>query len=281
MYESFYGLRERPFDLTTNLRYLFLTARHEEALGNLQYGLTSQKGIVVLTGAAGTGKTTMIHAALDSVEPARIKYVYIDNPTLTRAEFYDVLANGFGLDPEAASSKVRCLRELSRTLRERSAAHERTALIIDESQSLSTELLEEIRLLANLETPREKLLSVILAGQPEFAARLDGPSMQQFKQRIALRCHLTPLELLESAAYIGARIRVAGGQPSDLFTRESVELIHERAQGIPRSIAVLCDNALIGGFAAGKRPVTSDIVLDVCRDFEYASPTSPSHVRPR
>jgi general secretion pathway protein A len=160
------------------------------------------------------------------------------------------------------------LIELEALLRRRRDEGETTALIVDEAQSLSLELLEEIRLLANIETDEHKLLSVIIAGQPELAARLNESELRQFKQRIALRCELRPLERAETAAYIAGRIRAAGGVGSMVFTREAVGLIHDYSRGIPRTVSVIADNALLGGFAAGQHPVGSAIVREVCKDFD-------------
>ena len=263
MYESFFGLKERPFDLTPNPRYLFMTPGHREALSTLKYGMVARKGLTLMVGDAGTGKTTLIRAALDA-QPGATS-LYLNNPTLTREEFFEFLARGFGLSDEAAASKPRLLQELERVLLDKG---ELVTLIIDEAQSLSLELLEEVRLLANIETETQKLLCVILAGQPELADRLNDSSLRQLKQRIALRCELRPLTLTETAGYIAGRIRVAGGDSSRIFTREAVELIHERARGIPRIVSVICDNALLGAFAADQRIVRRQMVLDVCRDFD-------------
>lgn len=269
MYERFYGLRELPFDLTPNPRYIVLTPRHREVLSNLQYGILGRKGITLLLGEAGTGKTTLVRAAMVSEEIRQSSCVYLSNPTLDRAEFVEFLARGFGLDPEAAGSKARFLYELERTLIARREQRILSALVIDEAQSLPHELLEEIRLLANIETATEKLLPVVLAGQPELADRLNLPSLRQLKQRIALRCELRPLDLPQTATYISDRIRIAGGDASGLFTRDAVILIHQRSLGIPRTISVICDNALVSGFAAGVRPVGADMVSEVCRDFDF------------
>jgi general secretion pathway protein A len=268
MYERYYGLRERPFDLTPNPRFLFLTAKHREALSHLEYALSRRAGITVLTGEAGTGKTTLVHAALDEKRGQDACTVYMSNPLLTRQEFFEFLAWGFKLDFHAEGSKTRFLLELTQSLVDRQAAGGTSALIIDEAHCLSHELLEEIRLLANIETAADKLLPVVLVGQPELADRLNEPSLRQLKQRVALRCELTPLSLSETASYIAARIRVAGGETARVFTREAVALIHERSGGIPRVISVVCDNALVTGFALDRRPVTSEIVIEVCRDFD-------------
>jgi general secretion pathway protein A len=277
MYESFYGFRERPFDLTTNPRFLLLTGKHREALSNLQYGLTSRRGLTVLTGEAGTGKTTLIQAAIQHLSSQGAILAYLNNPMLTRREFAEFLTASFGLSSRAADSKTVLLRELAAVLQERRARNELTGLIIDEAQVLPDELLEEVRLLANIETPAEKLLPIVLAGQPELADRLNQVSLRQLKQRVALRCNLAALDARETAEYVAGRIRIAGGNSVMVFTRQAVDVIFHRSGGIPRLISVICDNALVSGFAADCRPVGSQIVEDVCRDFDLAP--APSTVR--
>lgn len=271
MYHAFFGLAERPFDLTPDPRYLVLTAPHREALSNLGYAIAARTGITLLVGDAGTGKTTIIRTAI-ARQPAPVHTVHITNPALTRPEFVEVLAKRFGLNGAASASKATLLLELEALLRSRRDADERTVLIVDEAQSLPLEILEEIRLLANIETERDKLLSVIIAGQPEIAERLNDTALRQLKQRIALRCHLRALTLPESTAYVAGRIRVAGGAAAQMFTRDAVTLMHQCARGIPRTLSVLADNALLTAFAGGQRPVTRQIVLDVCRDFDLAPP---------
>jgi general secretion pathway protein A len=272
MYERYYGLAEPPFDLTPNPRYLFLSTKHQEALSHLQYGISGRKGITLLIGDAGTGKTTLVHAALAQEQKARC--VYLSNPMLTRAEFFEFLAWGFGLETGVDRSKTRFLLELTRTLAARGADGVASALIVDEAQCLSHELLEEIRLLANIETAVDKLLPVVLVGQPELADRMNEPSLRQLKQRVALRCVLPTLDADETAAYIANRIRIAGGDKG-LFTPAAVRAIFEHAHGIPRTISVICDNALVSGFAADERPVGHETVLEVCRDFDL-SPVTPA-----
>jgi type II secretory pathway predicted ATPase ExeA len=268
VYQRFYGLRDLPFELTPNPSYLFFSARHREALSNLEYGLSSAKALTVLVGEAGTGKTTLLRAALESERCRNVRCVILTNPALSRGEFIEMLAHRFDLGSEAAQSKTALLEHLDRTLRERRSRGEITALVIDEAQSLSVELLEEVRLLANIETATEKLLPLVLAGQPELATRLNDPALRQLKQRVALRCEIGPFELPETAAYIASRIKTAGGEASRLFTREAVMLIHEYSRGIPRTISVMCDNALLGGMALGRRPVDREVVTEVCRDFD-------------
>ena len=187
-----------------------------------------------------------------------------------------MLARHFGLSAEAFQSKAAMLTELEALLRARSEVGERTVLIVDEAQSLPLDLLEEIRLLANIETNEQKLLTVIIAGQPELAQRLNDRSLRQFKQRVALRCELRPLTSQETAAYIVGRIRAAQGVAAEVFTRQAVALMHERSGGIPRTISVIADNALLGGYAVGQRPVGVDLVAEICRDFDIAGPAGPT-----
>jgi len=269
MYERFYGLRELPFELSPNPKYLYWTPQHREALRNLQYGLYSSKAITVLIGEAGTGKTTLLHAAIESEPCSNVSCVYLNNPALTRQEFIEVLSHRFGLSPRASESKAALLEELDCVLRTRRERGAITALVIDEAQSLSGELLEEIRLLANIETTTEKLLPLVLTGQPELKGRLNEPGLRQLKQRITLRCEIVPFTQDETAAYIAMRIRTAGGDAGKLFTREAVMLIHQRSGGIPRTISVMCDNALLTGCGLGRQPVDREIVLEVAKDFDF------------
>jgi len=282
VYERFYGFREAPFELTSNPRFLFFTAQHREALCNLEYGLSVAKPVTVLIGEAGTGKSTLLRAALASDMCRHVTAVFIDNPMLTRAEFFETLASRFDIGANAQSSKATLLGRIEWIVRSRQSRREITALVVDEAQALPDEILEEIRLLANLETPTSKLLPVVLAGQPELAARLNDPRMRQLKQRIALRCELKPLDLPDTAAYIASRIRTAGGDPANIFTREAVTLIREFSHGLPRTISVMCDNALLSGFALDRRPVDGDIVREVCRDFDLraAATITPAGPQP-
>jgi len=268
MYERFYGFREGPFELTANPRFLYFTPQHREALCHLEYGLSVAKPVTVLIGEAGTGKSTLLRAALASDKCRDVTCILIDNPTLTRGEFFETLAARFELTGRAESSKASLLNRVESIVRERQAQRKITALIVDEAQAVPEEILEEIRLLANMETAMSKLLPVVLAGQPELAERLKQPSLRQLKQRVALRCELKPLDLAQTAAYIASRIRTAGGDPVNIFTREAVTLIHEYSRGLPRTISVMCDNALTSGFALDQRPVDGDVVREVIRDYD-------------
>ena len=278
MYERYYGLRQRPFNLTSNPRYLLLTSAHAEALSSLQYGIGSRLGIIVLVGEAGTGKTTVIRAAMAS-QPPGAQFVVMNNPLLSRTEFFQHLAQGFGLTDAAVGSKTRFLSELTQVLEESVLSGNQTALIVDEAHALPYEILEEIRLLANIETDEEKLLPVVLAGQPELGNRLNNPDLRQLKQRVALRCSLRALTLKETAAYIAGRIGVAGGDAATIFTGKAVQLIHRYSRGVPRTISVICDNALVTGFAADERPIDVGTVSEVCRDLDLTIPEPEIHQR--
>jgi general secretion pathway protein A len=218
MYGAFYGLTEPPFDLSPDPRFLFLTPRQREALGNLHYGLSTSRGFTMLVGDAGTGKTTILRTALSGLADTNSRYVLISNPTLEKTEFYELLTRGFDLSPATLKSKATFLAELQDHVEARFAAGGLTGIIVDEAQSLPSELLEEIRLLGNIETTNTKLLNIVLAGQPELAGRLNEPSLRQLKQRITLRCELRALTAAETAAYIAGRLRIAGGTPQEILS---------------------------------------------------------------
>jgi general secretion pathway protein A len=268
MYHEFYGLTERPFDLTPNTRYLYLTPMHREALAAVQYGITSRRGIIVVTGEAGTGKTTIVRAALRALRGENVRQTYLNNPALTRDEFLQFLGKAYRLGADAHESKTDLLSRLTAALAKHHAQGQITAMVVDEAQSLPHELLEEIRLLANIETSTAKLLQVVLVGQPELADRLNDPSLRQLKQRVAIRATLKPLDLRATAALIAGRIRVAGGNPPEIFTPAAVELVYRYSGGVARTINVICDNALLSGYAADQKPVGPTLVEEVCRDFD-------------
>lgn len=274
MYEAFYGLSERAFELTPNPRFLLLTPTHREALNTLDYGISARKGITLLIGDAGTGKTTLIRKALairravsGGTSPDD-RFVYVNNPKLTCEDFWQVLARQFELSAGAGSSKAEFLLQFDAALQSWHQAGAAAVLIIDEAQGLSTELLEEIRLLANMESETDKLLQLVLVGQPELGDRLAEPELRALRQRIALRSRLCPLRLQETASYIAGRLRLAGGDAARVFTRDAVMAIHGATRGIPRTISVVCDNALVAGYAADEQPVGGATVEAVCRDLE-------------
>ena len=275
MYERYYGLQERPFDLSPNPRFLCFTPQHREALAHLEYGLAGRPGITVLVGEAGTGKTTVVRKALQASHDQSL-IVHLSNPTLTRAEFFDCLATGFHFSAEAGLSKMQFLRELERALNDEAAP--RLALVVDEAQSVPYELLEEVRLLTNAESHTGRSIAVALVGQPELGRRLEEARLRQLKQRVVLRCELTPLSLKDTAAYISTRVKTAGGDATRLFTRDAVIAIHQHSNGIPRVTSVVCDNALVNGFAAERKPVDAATVSEVCKSLAVSaeSRTAPS-----
>jgi general secretion pathway protein A len=280
MYQSFYHLNAAPFDVTPNPRYLLLTPTHKEALHMLEYGVRARKGIILLIGDAGTGKTTLLRKALAmklaASGDAAAECVYINNPRLQAGELFEHLATGFRLPASATVSKPTLLRHLEDRLSALRDEGRSAALIVDEAQALSDELIEELRLLANIESDDAKLLPLVLAGQPELADRLNHHQLRQFKQRIALRCQLSPFTLHETATYIFGRVRLVGGDAPTLFTRDAVEAIHRASKGIPRTISVICDNALLTGFALQRRPVDVAIIDEVCRDFDLSEVSAPA-----
>ena len=272
MYETFFDLSVRPFDLTPNPRFLFMTPGHREALSTIEYGISGRKGLTLLVGPAGTGKTTLVHAALERQQGVEADAIYLTNPTLTRDEFFQFLAFEMGIPGADGKSKTAILRELLAALLERHRARRLTALVVDEAQAMSDELLEELRLLENLETSSEKLLPVVLVGQLELVDRLRQPALLALKQRIALRSTLAPLSARETASYIAERIRIAGGDVRHIFTPEAVAAICESSGGIPRNISVICDNAMVGGFAFDEKPIGVTTIAEVCRDFDLPLP---------
>lgn len=282
MYEAFFGLRERPFDLAPDPRFLFLSAPQREALSMLRYGLTTPRGLTLLLGDAGTGKTTLVRTVLSEIGNSNIECLLLDNPTLTRGEFYEFLADGFRLrGGEASRSKTWFLRAVRLHLEERHAEGQLTAVVLDEAQSLPYELLEEVRLLSNLETATTKLLNVVLAGQQELAERLNEPGLRQLKQRISLRCELTPFDAAGTKAYVAGRLRIAGGSPAGIFTSEAVEAVYAASGGVPRVINVICDNALISGFAVQAKPVPRELVEEAIRDLDLSHAPAPLAPAPR
>ena len=268
MYQAFYGLHERPFDLTPNPRFLFMTPGHREALSTIQYGMSGRKGLTLVVGPAGTGKTTLVHAAIEGQQGQKTRALYLTNPVISRDEFFQFLADELGLSMPAERSKPRFLHELRAHLLARHAKGELTALIVDEAQAMPDDLLEEVRLLENLETTSEKLLPVVLVGQSELADRLKQPALVPIKQRIALRSTLAPLSARETATYVAERLRIAGGDIDTIFTQEAVAAICGSCGGIPRTISVVCDNALVSGFALDQHLVGASIISEVCRDFD-------------
>lgn len=269
MYLEFYGLNEIPFSLTPDPRFLYFTVSHREVMANLHYGIQHGKGLIVATGEVGTGKTTMLRAMLTRLDRS-VLTSYIFNPGLNVPEFYQYLTADFGLGHSVSKSEV--LMKLGKLLMMRHSRGLRTVLIVDEAQGLKQELLEEVRLLLNFETYTEKLLQIILVGQPELRETLNSPNLRQLKQRISLCCEIKPLKPEEVSGYIRARLKTAGASQLDIFTADAVALIYRASEGIPRLINNICDNALLTGFAMNSKPVTSEIVTEVASSLDLKQP---------
>lgn len=281
MYKKFFGLKENPFNVNPDPRYLYVTPHTEEALSCLTYGIQNRKGFILLTGEVGTGKTTLINKLLEWLQRETISTAFIFNSRLSDDEFFDFMMNDFGI-PCDAKSKSQVLIRLNNWLLERYRAGETAVLIVDEAQNLSESVLEEIRLLTNLETYTEKLLQIVLSGQPELENKLRQPHLRQLRQRITLRSKTYPLTPAETEGYINSRLRIAGGDGQPIFAPEAIEAIHKYSRGIPRMVNVLCEHSLINAFADQRRPVTAQTVAAVAQDFELesAGTMTPVETRP-
>jgi len=267
MYKKFFGLKENPFNVNPDPRYLFLTQHTQEALACLTYGIETRKGFILLTGEVGTGKTTLINKLLEWLHKERVFTAFVFNPRLSVTQFFDFMMADFGI-PCESHQKGQMLLKLNQWLLDRYQAGERAVLVVDEAQNLSPQMLEEIRLLTNLETSTEKLLQIVLAGQPELEQKLNQPQLRQLRQRITLRAKTRQLTLEETHGYIVERMRIAGAENPDIFSPEAVEVVHRYARGIPRVTNLLCEHALVSSYADQKNPVPAEIVEEVARDFD-------------
>lgn len=272
MYNHFFGLRNNPFNMTPDPACLFMTTQHREALAGLIYAILERKGFVVLTGDAGTGKTTMLSKALQHLPISRVQASVILNPTLTPSEFLELSLLDFGFT-SVPSSKAQRISMLQAFLLKGRLEGKISALIVDEAHKLSPEVLEEIRLLGNFETGDQKLLQIVLLGQNELNQVLNREDLRQFKQRIALRLSIEPLSITESEQYIRYRWTKAGGGDVP-FSSEALPLIARTAQGIPRVINAICDNALMLAFAEGSLSVQMGHVLEACADLYLLEPSA-------
>lgn len=269
MYESFYQLKEKPFNLSPDPRFIYFTERHCEALANLVYGIRERKGFLVLSGEVGTGKTTLVNALLDTLDRTGILSAFVFNPILTSSEFFEYLMADLNLRADVRS-KSQVLMKLNSLLLERYRSGQITVLIVDEAQNLSSEILEEIRLLTNLETATEKLLQIVLVGQPELSLKLNSPELRQLKQRISLRCSLDPLTLSETREYIRTRMEIAGVPNQQIFSDSTITEIFHCSGGIPRLVNTICDNALLNGYACDTKAIGVDIIHEVAEDLELS-----------
>jgi type II secretory pathway predicted ATPase ExeA len=269
MYKSFYNLKRSPFELTPDPFFLFPTPRHNEALATLYHGVRGHKGFVVLTGEVGTGKTLLLRCLLQLLRQSNdVAYAYVFNNRLSPVEFLQYIASDFGL-PASGRNKSEILFDLSKYVIARGSRKLTTVLVVDEAHHLSGEVLEEIRLLTNLETTQEKLLQVLLVGQPELNDKLDSAELRQLKQRIAHRSQLAPLDLNETRGYIERRLHLAGASPNGclVFPPDTIAVVYRHSRGVPRLINTLCENALITAYARQNRSVTPEIIEGVAADL--------------
>ena len=276
MYKQFFGLTKNPFEISPDPFFYHATPRHNEALANLHYGVGRRKGFIVITGEVGTGKTLLVRCLLAELRKNNIAFGYVFNPLLSTMEFFQYIMADLGL-LYSGRSKTEMLLDLNRFLIQRHARGLITALVVDEAQALRLELLEEIRLLTNLETSQQKLLQIVLMGQPELESILDSPSLRQLKQRVSLRCQLLPLDEAQTYSYVFSRLERSGAKPEPpIFEPEALTKVFEYSKGIPRIINNLCENSMVNAFARQQHNVTADMITEVAADFRLTgSPSMP------
>jgi general secretion pathway protein A len=271
MYDAFFGFTQSPFNMSPDPAFLFRSAQHEEALANLIYGVRSRKGFIVLSGEVGTGKTTMLECLRDFLNAQQIAFASLFNSRLTVEQFFEVLA--YDLDLECnRQSKTEVLLALNSMLLSRAEAGRTTTLIVDEAHNLEWDVLEEVRLLGNLENRKGKLLQIVLAGQQELDSKLDAPEFRQLKQRIALRCVLRAFQPDETQAYVNSRMERGGLPNQTVLSADLIDEIHLRSQGIPRLINAICDNLLLTAFAMESRTATLEMLDEVTSDMRLEYP---------
>ncbi|MGA2185837.1 MAG: AAA family ATPase [Bryobacteraceae bacterium] len=271
MYNAFFGFEETPFSLSPDPSFLYRSVQHEEALANLIYGVQSRKGFIVLTGEVGTGKTTMLECLRDFLETQYVEFAFIFNSRINSDQFFEMIA--YDLDLRCSrTSKTEVLFALNSLLLQQANEGRTTVLIVDEAHNLTWEVLEEIRMLGNLETRSGKLLQIILAGQPELDRKLEAPDLRQLKQRIVLRCSLQPFNDEDTASYINTRMERAGMPNQTVFSPELMAEIHRRSQGIPRVINAICDNLLLTAFAMESHVANVSMLDEVCQDMRLEWP---------
>jgi len=271
MYKAFYHLTRNPFELTPDPAFLFPTKKHREALATIHYGVRRHRGLVVMTGEVGTGKTLLVRCLLKLLKCSNDSYAYIFNSRLSPLEFLQYMGSNLGL--KGADNKSTLLLDLVDFLIARHEKRLTTVLLVDEAHDLSADVLEEIRILTNLETTQEKLLQILLVGQPELDEKLDSFDLRQLKQRVALRCKLEPLCQEEVEGYIERRLQCAGANShaSGIFPTDTIAAIYRYSRGTPRLINTVCENALIAAYARQARSVTPDIIDEVAADFRLGT----------
>ena len=270
MYGNYFGLVESPFSVTPDPRFSYTNSNYREAFATLRYGIETRKGFIAITGEAGTGKTTLLRRLMSSLE-ATTHTAFIFNTHLSFTELLRLVLNDLGV-PNSARDKQTLMAQFNQYLIEQLHKDHIVSLLIDEAQDLSDEMLEELRLLSNLETDRAKLLQIVLMGQPELEQKLNQPQLWQLKQRVAVRCRLAPLRGDEVALYINSRLQTVGYEGRELFDLGSVQKIALYSKGIPRLINVICDNALLIAYATSKTTVSAKIIDDVARDLQLMEP---------
>jgi general secretion pathway protein A len=281
MYQKFYGLTRNPFEVSPDPFFFYPLPCHTEALSTLNYGVLRRKGIMVVTGEVGTGKTLLVRCLLDGLSRNQIAFAFVYNPMLSVLEFLSHVLTDLRV-PSSAISKSEMLSRLNNFLVARAQRGQITALVVDEAQLLSWELLEEIRLLTNLETSEYKLLQIVLAGQPELDGKLDSHELRQLKQRIGLRCSLEPLKLKELSGYIYRRLELAGAnsQGNAIFSDEAIDFIYLLSGGVPRLVNIICDNSMISGYGTQTKQITPDIIRSVAMDLRLNNVTASPVLRP-
>ena len=279
MYKEFFGLRANPFNVNPDPRYLFLTRHTEEALACLTYGIQSRKGFVLLTGEVGTGKTTLINKLLEWLRLQQVATAFVFNSRMDVPQFLDFMMADFGI-PCDTNSKSQILQRLYSWLLDRYRAGETAVLIVDEAQNLSDEVLEEVRMLTNLETFTEKLLQIVLVGQPELEQRLRQPHLRQLRQRLTLRAKTHPFNLEETRSYVVQRLRIAGSNGEPIFDPDALMALYRYSAGIPRVINLLCEHCLVSAFVDQKKLVVADVVESVARDFDLSDGSAANAMTP-
>jgi type II secretory pathway predicted ATPase ExeA len=277
MYKSFFGLKENPFNVNPDPRYLFLTKEIEEALTGLMYGIQTRKGFITLTGEVGTGKTTLVNRLLDWLHHRRARTAFLFNSRMNSTQLFDFILAEFEIQCESRSKSQQLLK-LNQWLLDRYRAGETVVLILDEAQNLTYPVLEEVRLLTNLETATDKLLQIVLSGQQELEDKLRLPQLRQLRQRIMLRCKTVPLSKEQTHEYIQERLRIGGATGAPIFCPKAMDAVHLYSLGIPRVINLLCEHSLVNAFVEQQRPIQPKIVEDVAREFQLdeVEPTAPT-----
>lgn len=267
MYLNYYRLKQEPFHITPDPEFLYLSPSHREALAAIIYGIEQKKGFVAIVGAVGVGKTTILRSYLETADKNRLKTIYIFNARLTFEGLLKTIYEELGL-PIETTDTVEMVNRLFQVLVDHYAEGNSVILVIDEAQNMPVETLENLRMLSNLETPKDKLIQIVLVGQPEFEETLNLNQLRQLKQRIAIRSTILPLTKTESLEYIRHRLHKAGGKAEEVFSSSALDAVIRKANGIPRVMNILCDNALITGFGYQRKPIGADIVREVLADFD-------------